>query len=219
MRCLLGNWPIEGLMQLDWKVCLFLKHITLNTVSCCRKPSLWQSACLIPFPSSLCFLNFTLKNQCVWDISIFPSPLLWLIFSEAVRSPSFLQGHWKVGEGTKLIYLSLSVVLRTSAMEGTCSSPVIARFQTGAPPFIQSTQCPSAPGEWPPHSLSTFQHSPRTVSVAPASRQPPIRAKQRGGWKQIPAFWKGPWWYWCHTREFHFGYKWEASITSDGYSK
>lgn len=86
MRCLLGNWPIEGLMQLDWKVCLFLKHITLNTVSCCRKPSLWQSACLIPFPSSLCFLNFTLKNQCVWDISIFPSPLLWLIFPEAVRS-------------------------------------------------------------------------------------------------------------------------------------
>lgn len=71
----------------------------------------------------------------------------------------------------------------------------------------------------PPRSLSTFQHSFRMGSGVPASRQLPIRAKQGGSWKQILPFWKWTWWYWCHAGEFCLVYKWEASMTSDSYSK
>lgn len=82
--------------------------------------------------------------MCLGNIHL-PSPLLLLTFSETTRSPSFPQGWWKGrgwGEVHKLIYLSLSVVLRTSVMAGVCSSPVIARLLARAPPFITSTQCP-----------------------------------------------------------------------------
>lgn len=77
------------------------------------------------FPS-LCFLNFALKDQCAQGATISPHLSHWLIFSKATRAPSFPAGV--VGtEGLHiLIYLSLPVVLRTSAMIGVLSSSAIA---------------------------------------------------------------------------------------------
>lgn len=87
----------------------------------------------------LIFKNFTLRDQCAQDTSISVHLFVWLIFSKAMRALFFPQRPWKGEEVHKLIYLSLSVVLRTSVMEGARSSSVIPVLQGRAPPFIKST--------------------------------------------------------------------------------
>lgn len=63
--------------------------------SYCGRSFIWKSACLIPFPPGLCFLNFTLKNQCALYIPISLASLFGLSSQRQWGLPPFLRGSGK----------------------------------------------------------------------------------------------------------------------------
>ena len=138
------------------------------------------------------FVNFTLQDQCAQDTCISLCLSLWLI-SKARRAPSFPKGQWKGEEVHKVIYLSLSVVLRTPAPEGACPASVIAVLWGRAPPFIKSTL--SAPWKQPLGPLSALQ-----CSTAPGQGLGPLlpssflsELSREPAERQILLLWKGSW--------------------------
>lgn len=125
---------------------------------------LWQSACLISFLHppprrsipSLCFLNFTLKDQHIQDTSISPwdprihPPLLFV--SSAWRQRGLLPAGAVEREGGTHTDLSQPVSCFEDFSDGG-RLPLLShhRLQGRAPPFIKSVR--SAPWEWPPCSF------------------------------------------------------------------
>lgn len=105
-----------------------------------------------------------LKNQCAWDASISLHLSLWLIFSKAMRALSFPQ-RWQKGEEVhKLIYLSLSIVLRTSGWRVPAPPQSSAGLEQKLHPLLKAHRV--ALRMTVTYSFSAFQHSCSTGSGA-----------------------------------------------------
>lgn len=135
--------------------------------------------------SSLCFLNFALKDQCAQGTTISPHLSHWFIFSKAMRVPSFPAGV--VGrEGVHIHYLSQ---LFWGPWQWLVPSPPQPL------PCSEEELCPALKARTVHLENDLWIHCQlySAGSGVSASRQPPSRADQRGSWKQMPLFWKGTW--------------------------
>lgn len=155
----------------------FFRYIMVNIVHTVGDLLSEKSACLIPFSPGLCFLNFTLKNQCALYI---PISLASLFGSSSQRQRGllpFLRGNRTRRKYTDR-FISAHQLFWTHQRWSMPTPPLSSPYsEEELHPLLKAHTVPSR--KWLLSSLSPLQCSPRTESRASASRQPPMRAEQR----------------------------------------
>lgn len=120
--CICHSCFLQGLMQCDSVICIFVNYHMMNMGPYHGKPFLLTKCrAYSQFSPASVFVNFTLKDQQAQDARVHPS----LSLSKEISAFLSLQVIWEGEEVHKLIYLELSAVLRLLTTEGVSSSSVV----------------------------------------------------------------------------------------------